>query len=242
MAFLFGQTHATELLSGSQAINKVKTDTDLYACYHFLDSICRVITEKRLNDGENYQAYTNIDSIQELYKSIKDYFPYLRFTCEAECSMNRIMIDYNFMGGELAQNTSGEGDDRYFELYREIFGESNDDQVTSTVWFDMTWDYGGNTLLGSGNHYKVLQHCQEIKPNNVFAPEIEKWENMCLDDALNWTTLFYTAEKAIAELKKIMNLEIGRQNKKQFEERIKKLESPSTDIQLDCEHKECSYG
>lgn len=236
---LMEETSAISFLSAMKTAEKAETEQDLYTVFHYIDSTCTFLTNRF--DKDNASIYEKIDSLMTLFKEISDVFPYLHFTCEAECTMMRFMPRYDTFA-QLAQKTKGTHDDDFFDWWKMIFGEFNSDSPMHSIWFSMTWDYGGNSMLGSGNHYKVLKRSQEIKPGNPFIKEITAMENNCLEDAATWNTLYYTTEKAIGEVKKIMTLDIGIQNKKTLQQRIERLISPDKDMQVDCEHRDCIYG
>lgn len=234
---LFGKKQAIALLSGSDAMLEIKTDADLYSCYHFLDSVCDLTTEQLMKKYE----VIDFEALSKQFEEIAPLLPNLYFTCVGECTMPRLQLDY-LKFSKLARRTTGMQDDNYFTVMETCFGKSNFDDILGATWFSMTWDYGGNSMLGSGNHYKVLAICQKMKKNNFFVHYIEEWEEMCLNDALTWHTLYCTSEKAVAELKKIARLDVGKQFKKEVDKRITELENPTEELQLDCEHQDCSYG
>lgn len=242
LLYFFGKTHAAQLLSVMGAIERVQTDADLHTCFHYADSVCGVASIRMNDDQEGLTGfYDHIDSINNLYDKIAHLLPYLEFGCEAECSMPVIDVKYTAFE-KLAKTTKGQNDDDYFAFMREAHGEGGHPEIMSASWFSMTWDYGGNSMLGAGDHYKTLKLAQDIKTDNVFADEITFAQELCFKDALTYHTLFHTAEKAIGELKMIMKLDIGIQNKKKIEERIKALQNPDKDLQTDCEHHDCIYG
>lgn len=240
--YLFG-TYADALLSASEAKKEVKTDADMYVLYHFTDSVCHATSEKHMNDETaKPQFYEVFDSVQTMFEKIQAKIPLIDLSCAAECTY--IMISPgNAAWMKMAGQTSGTHDDDYFALVDMVFGDYHSRNSLGAVWFEGTWDYGGNSLLGEGLHYKVLAQCEKITKDSPFQKEIAEIAQLCFDDAVEWKTLKYTPEKAIAELEKILMLEIGKGNADAIKKRIGELRNPKKhEIQVDCEHNDCAYG
>ena len=108
----------------------------------------------------------------------------------------------------IAARTSGEADDQYVDLMFSLYRDSV--EYYYPAYFLQTWDYGGDSELGSGVHFKLLDKMNRaLALSDLFAPEIERHKTELLDDILRGNSYWLKQEQILEELDAILEGEFG---------------------------------
>ena len=234
------------------SLNQAKTDSDLLSAYKKLLAIRKVLTseiwKKNLPDQKEYGYYPDY-IISDLYNVSLSSIG-LRATCVAECTE----FDFTFLLTDfidLAQKTSGELDDEFFELLSIANSEYGGTGEGWFDWFYRTWDYGGGSMLGSGIHLKFLQ--KEVafrEKTHQFDSLLDKYHSDLIRD-LGHGIYMQTADKVVEELNAIIQLpSLSEQGKEAAESLLYKISSGNISCkncveghyQFGCDTADCNWG
>lgn len=106
---------------------------------------------------------------------------------------------------DKALKTNGEQDDRFVAACLIAFAA---DSVESfyPAWMLQTWDYGGSSQLGAGQHIKMLRAIDAaLATGDLLKPELLAFKDEVLNDILDKDASFWQpAEKAAEELDQIL--------------------------------------
>lgn len=233
-------------------LNDAKTDTSFLNAYENLLSIRRVlleqIWEKNL-PGERGDDYYPDYIIKDL-KEVDDASLGLISTCVAECSE----FDFIFFLSDFvnhAKKTRGELDDELFALLLiadEDYGGTGEGWMS---WFMRTWDYGGESLMGSGIHLKFLQKAALFQEKtNQFDFLISQYKMGLLQD-IKHGIYTHSRENIISELQEILNLSsLTSTEKEPLSKFLTVLESGEVNcencvdgiFQFNCATEDCNWG
>ncbi|HCL56606.1 MAG TPA: hypothetical protein DHW82_06310 [Spirochaetia bacterium] len=145
---------------------------------------------------------------------------------------------------EKAKTTKDPVDEKIIQLLIDIYGSV---EYYSPSWFMMTWDYGGDSLLGSGIHLKLLKEIESlVLSSRLFSQELLEIQKNILTDIQDSLNYHETREAIIKEIKQILGeIKLTSEQKKQLEQRLKDFENPKKELNTNCkdyENSKCSYG
>ncbi len=147
----------------------------------------------------------------------------------AEGTAYYLFLDYAaFM--ELAKQTTGPIDDDFFELMISIYPEEGIEYFYPG-WFMQTWDYGGHSLLGRGEHFRVLAAInQQLEAGSPFQSSLLEVQSKIVEDITgSEITYWETKEKITEELEKIVLADfesIEKAQKVSLKTRLEQFEKP----------------
>lgn len=106
---------------------------------------------------------------------------------------------------EKAQATQGSVDDRFFAFCQQLFPYDGMEGFFAN-WFEQTWDYGGESLLGQGKHLAALKAMDEqLQQSPLFAQTLKHYKNTLVRDITNPETKFREPKDKIKrELQQIL--------------------------------------
>ncbi len=106
-----------------------------------------------------------------------------------------------------ARQTQGEEDDIFTDLGLEVYA-SDSIEYFFPSWFIQTWDYGGHSLLGSGQHNDVLALADEVtQMTDLFKNDIGIFKRELLRDITHPEITYWNAQdKIVSELDTILKI------------------------------------
>ena len=108
----------------------------------------------------------------------------------------------------LARRTTGTADDDYVQLMFALYRDSVEHYFPA--YFLQTWDYGGDSELGAGVHFRLLDKMNKaLAMSDLFAPEIEQHKRELLDDILEGNSYWLRQEPILEELDAILDADFG---------------------------------
>lgn len=107
---------------------------------------------------------------------------------------------------QKASKTSGKADDDYFAYAQDIYPYDGQEGFFYS-WFEQTWDYGGDSLLGQGKHLNSLSKMDQLlKQSPLFTQAIKHDKNSLVKDITSTETNFReSADKIKKELQQIID-------------------------------------
>ncbi|HMQ62695.1 MAG TPA: SH3 domain-containing protein [Flavilitoribacter sp.] len=105
-----------------------------------------------------------------------------------------------------AKKTPEPEDDAFIEVMIACFPEDSIEYFYP-VWFLQTWDYGGESLLGQGHHFQLLEKADALfAKTTLFHPELNDLKNRLLNDITDVNVSYWEDAPTIRqELDKILN-------------------------------------
>jgi hypothetical protein len=155
------------------------------------------ILENRINVGDNYNQMPDLFWIEN---AIPGYVTQL----VAEGTIYYLFQDFRQLK-QKSQITDGSEDDDFVDLNLLVFSADSVEHFFP-AWFIQTWDYGGCSLLGKGEHFKILSKANEIlNKSTLFKDEIIDIKNRLVDDITGKDVDYWEEqEKILVELDSIM--------------------------------------
>lgn len=99
----------------------------------------------------------------------------------AEGTLYYLFRDYRQLR-QKALKTEGSEDDDFVALNLLVYSADSIEHFFPS-WFIQTWDYGGCSLLGKGEHLKILKKIDEVLgKSRMFATEIMEIKNRLIND------------------------------------------------------------
>jgi len=104
-----------------------------------------------------------------------------------------------------AKTTQGQTDDEFFAFCQRLFPYNGLEGFFAN-WFEQTWDYGGESLLGQGKHLAALQEMDQLfKQSGFFAQTLKHYKNDLVHDITHSETKFRESKDKIKrELQQIL--------------------------------------
>ena len=204
MQMLVGKHNAERLKVYSESYHNVSTEAGFASVYragHSLrDTIVTMLeTKVEPTPGEGMPDLFWLNQI------FPGYLPQL----VAEGTAYYLFADYrSFL--ELANNTPGEADNNFLEVYLTAFPEDSIEYFFPS-WKIQTWDYGGHSLLGRGKHQEILQKLDNLLiESDLFEEEITEMKQDILNDITgSYVTYWEEKEKIIGEIDTIISANYG---------------------------------
>lgn len=106
---------------------------------------------------------------------------------------------------EAAQKTPQPEDEAFTHLMIACFPEDSI-EFFYPVWYLQTWDYGGESLLGRGHHFRILQQADQLyKAAPTFHQELNILKQQIIDDICNAEVSYWeTTENIQKELDEML--------------------------------------
>ncbi len=205
LAGFFGPEKTRQILQYRTDFHSVENPRDLENVFIrgtiLRDSLVQKISEKI--------EITNHDRLPDV-SWIEDAMPGFTVGMVAEGTRYYLFQDYGKMSA-WASTTTEEEDDAFFE-FMGFVNAGQDLESFYPVWFEQTWDYGGYSLLGEGQHLAVLNKMEKMmETRQLFRNPILKLKMKLLKDILNSPTGAYgsSAEKITEEIEAILAAEFN---------------------------------
>ena len=135
---------------------------------------------------------------------LEQIMPGYTLTYAAEGTKYYLLADFKKMQLQTSK-TKGKADDDFLQLANRIY---DNDQKESFFysWFEQTWDYGGESLLGQGKHLDILNQLSKFaKKTRLFAEQIKQYKSDLINDIANKENTFKEPKsKRKLELEKII--------------------------------------
>jgi len=158
--------------------------------------------ENRINVSEGNSQMPDLFWIEEA-------FPGYVTQLVAEGTVYFLFIDFKQLQQKVS-TTRGEEDDDFIGLNLLVYS-ADSVEYFYTSWFIQTWDYGGCSLLGQGEHLKVLKEIDRVlKKSDLFAKEITALKDRLMNDITNKDVDYWeTKDKILDELDAIFAANIS---------------------------------
>ncbi len=169
--------------------------------------------------------------------------------CVAECTEPGFALNLEEFQA-IAAKTVTPADDDFFNLlqsyYESPFVLKGEVQGWPT-FFQLTWDYGGYSLLGEGKHLQLLQQIDQYQqqheeyllrsPLTVFAKNVQDMRHDLLQDILVRTDCSGPEQDEIeAELTQILDqIQLNLAEQTALQQRLEAFQTQSPSIQMNCQ-------
>jgi len=269
LKFFFNDSLVAEIFSLHSTFDSIDTEKKMLIYYNQLLTLksrlhmqlsnlnsdpdfAEKVSNKLINveKDETFDEYRFvIDYMRQELAEVDKYLHGIKFTCVAECTepyYDLILNDFK----KLAQESKGENDEKYFNLIAEFYSGENEPDAMSAKWFEATWDYGGSSKLGDGNHLAFLKATDKlIEEKNIFSEWINYYREDCFSDMTRWKSFMYSKEKILKEIKQVMKevkldesqMDELKSRKKEIDE-FQQNDPDGYGLQLNCETGDCTYG
>jgi len=196
---VFGPELANDIQQYRMAYHSINSSKDLASTYRqglkIRDSIVQILhnTAEVIDPVEP----ANLDWLEQA-------MPGFKTQLVAESTKFHLFVDYKEFD-KKAKLTPKKEDDAFIDLNLQIYASDSTEHFYPN-WFIQTWDYGGHSLLGSGEHFKVLQHIDELKTvTPLFNPELLTIKTALLNDlTAEWVTYWESQRDIQKELTQIV--------------------------------------
>lgn len=226
--------------------NKLYTER---AMYFFGDKVGQAVVKYRLS----YQQAQTDQQLARAYSDIRLHRPALVENLRKKAEINQPAMDMswieylmpgfkvvqvaegtvyyptaNFVSlANKAKTTQGQTDDEFFAFCQRLFPYNGLEGFFAN-WFEQTWDYGGESLLGQGKHLAALQEMDQLfRQSSFFAQTLKHYKNDLVHDITYSETKFRESKDKIKrELQQILakNFSIlTSADKKSIKERYRNL-------------------
>lgn len=220
--------------------NAVETADDMEAFFDFSDDAARKFSESTPNEGgEDFMMIQHNDTVQ--WTPIV--LPGLSFSCVAECTMPMFMHDFAWFKKQ-AKRTDGTKDDRFFGTMHQALGDVDHLGSPWGSWYMQTWDLGGSSMLGRGEHTDLLKQIESYTESGAFRKELEGMREQLMNDMLDWNSYWLPADSVVMEMETIMQeVKLSKEEIEQIKQRIEEVKAhEENDIEVGCKSGDCSYG
>ncbi len=180
--------------------DSLKTSNDFVGNYRTgikLRDTLTAVLENRIDITDSY------DQLPDLFW-IENAIPGYVTQLVAEGTIYFLFQDFKQLH-QKALKTKGTEDDDFVALNFSIYaGDSIEFFYPS--WFIQTWDYGGCSLLGKGEHRKILTEIDQVlMKSNLFQRELKMIKNSLVDDVTNKDREYWESkDKILSELDAII--------------------------------------
>lgn len=196
---VLGATLAEEIQTYRTNYHKITSCTDLASTYrHGLkirDSIVQILhnTTEVVDPVEP----ANLDWLVQA-------MPGFKTQLVAEATKFHLFADYQEFNKKSIE-TPGKEDDTFIGLNLNIYPSDSIEHFYPS-WFVQTWDYGGHSLLGTGKHFSIFQHINELQAiTPIFNPELSTIKTSLLNDlTAEWITYWESKSAIQKELSQII--------------------------------------
>ncbi|MGB0562680.1 MAG: hypothetical protein ACPGVO_12890 [Spirulinaceae cyanobacterium] len=172
----------------------------------------------------------------------------LQQSCAAECTIPVFALNVAEFQA-IATRTETRADDDFFALltahsnYPYVIGGELEGRPT---FFEYTWDYGGYSLLGSGQHLALLRQIDTYQQRHeaydlnsqthTFSRQVQAMRQEILQDILNQSDCSGFDEAAVAaELRQILDqVQLNRTERAAIQKRIVEFQISSPEIEVNC--------
>lgn len=180
--------------------DSVKTSNDFAANLREgldLRDTLTAILESRINVTDNYNQLPDLFWIENAV-------PGFVTQLVAEGTIYYLFQDFKQLQ-QKALKTSGAEDDDFVALNLLVYSADSVEHFFPS-WFIQTWDYGGCSLLGKGEHLKILKLIdQNLNKSDLFAAEINELKDKLINDITNKEVEYWeNKDKILAELDAIL--------------------------------------
>jgi len=213
MKNVFSEDLQKQILSHNKYFDKnVKESSDIKELMEHLTGylVPKLHDEKEkymLNWSSSHKSQYDVANLLWL----QDYIKGLRLHHVAEGTNYDFFLNYGHFV-PLAKMTPDTDDDAFLEFQKVLFPYGH---IHSYFygWFEQTWDYGGESLLGSGKHLEILTLMyKNLEESSLFGEYYldthqKLIEDICQKEWGEREVFRYNKEKRIAEVKEILKLE-----------------------------------
>ncbi|MEL6384498.1 MAG: hypothetical protein AAFQ89_18990 [Cyanobacteria bacterium J06626_18] len=173
----------------------------------------------------------------------------LESICVAECTEPGFALDLEEFQA-IAAKTITPADDDFFNLLQNYYESSfvlNGEVQGWPTFFQLTWDYGGYSLLGEGKHLQLLQQIDQYQqqhaeyllrsPLTVFARYVQDMRHDLLQDILIRANCSGPEQNEIeAELTQILDqIRLNSAEQTALQQRLEAFQTQSPNIQVNCQ-------
>ncbi len=147
----------------------------------------------------------------------------------AEGTLYYLFIDFKKMQSKTKE-TSGLADDEFVELGFQTYGMDSIEYFFP-AWFTQTWDYGGHSLLGEGNHFSILKTMSTlIEKGSPFRSEIDLLKAPMFNDMIGKEVSYWRSkDEIVKEMKQIIEGNLTVLTKEEIlvlQSRLKQFKAP----------------
>lgn len=201
----FGNGLAKELHSYRKSFNSAKTSEDFSIVYRKgeqLRDTMVTILEKIDVMALNYEKLPDLFWVEES-------LPGYETALVAEGTIYYLFKNFKTIN-KRANKTAGKEDDDFVKLNFKVH-ESDSIEYFFPSWFLQTWDYGGHSVLGQGNHLSVLSLADKnLKKSDMFLEETIDIKNQVLNDISGKDITYWEpADKIKKELDDILDANLS---------------------------------
>lgn len=196
---LFGKPLTEKIQTYRTNFSTIKTAEEFALVYQesrqLRDTMVQVL--QRQQTARNNQALLNLFWLKEA-------FPAYTLQLVAEGTSYYLFENYKDWL-PLAQGTTGKEDDHYIELCLTVYNRDSVEYFYPS-WFIQTWDYGGHSLLGRGQHQKTLDKINRLlSETHLFDQQAEAIKIKVLEDIMQSPEGYWEkTEHILSELDSIL--------------------------------------
>lgn len=135
--------------------------------------------------------------------------PGIEPSCVAECTVVAMQLHREDIEAAAAGTESSE-DDAFAGLLFDFWGFAVvvDGEVGQwPSFFERTWDYGGYSLLGNGEHLSLLRRIISMEATGFRPEEVARMRQVLIGDIIGYPCFGPEADAVVGELESILALE-----------------------------------
>lgn len=207
MKNLFGDSIATAVSTYRQEFTSVRTEADFARTLRDSDRLLDAMLGKLENILDvDYIVQAPDGEMPDLFW-LEAVLPGYEEALVAEGTAYDFFTDWK-QWAPIARRTTGTADDDYVELMFALYRDSMENYFPA--YFLQTWDYGGDSELGAGIHFRILDKMNKaLALSDLFAPEINAHKEELLEDILSGNSYWLKKEPILEELDAILDAEFG---------------------------------
>lgn len=168
--------------------------------------------------------------------------PGLKTEIVAEGTNMIFSLDFKTFGSK-ARQTPEPDDDLFVAAMTEAYGAV---ESYPGNWFTMTWDLGGCSNLGSGQHLKILQKSAlAAQKNAIWKPYLNKLREILVRDIVHSGSYCHSQPKILSELNQLLQSGLLKSTEHDMvKQRKAVLQTNPKDIEFACSEDgaNCGYG
>lgn len=195
----FGSSITQELVAYQQAFHNISSSDDFQATFQrgadLRDTLLRTLSVRiQVEDTEVMPDLSWLETAIPGYQT----------SIVAEGTEYYLFADFKDWN-QKAQATNSAIDNEFIDLCFLVHAADSVEYFYPS-WYLQTWDYGGHSLLGQGQHKKILEKMDRIiQQDRLFQTQIDRIKEDLINDMINPDVSYWESQsKILAELDAII--------------------------------------